>query len=80
MKLGQLVFNAVAWENSYRLWGASRDLSKVMACKIDDDQIENIEWFKTILLDGDNIEIATVWNLRNLMRFGNGFTHIEMIF
>ena len=60
---GQLVFNAVARENRYRLGGASRDLSKVMAHKIDDDQIEIIKWFKTIMLDGDNIKVAAVWSV-----------------
>lgn len=49
-----------------------------MARKIDDDQIENIKWLKSILLDGDNIDVAAVWNLKNLMRFWNCFTHIEM--
>jgi len=58
-----LIFNAVARENRYRLWGASRDLSKVMARKIDDDQIEKIKWFKTIMLDGDNIKVAVVWSV-----------------
>lgn len=60
---GQLVFNAVARENKYRLGGASRDLSKAMARKIDDDQIEKIKWFKTIMLDGDNIKLAVVWSV-----------------
>ena len=43
--------------------GASRDLSKVMARKIDDDQIEKIKCCKTIMLDCDNIEVADVWSL-----------------
>ena len=60
---GQLVFNAVARENRYRFWGVSRDLLKVMPRKIDDDQIEKIKWFKTIMLDGDNIKVAAVWSV-----------------
>jgi hypothetical protein len=55
---GQLVFNSVAWRYHYRLWGSSHNLTKVMARHSDD--IYNIDWFKTTLLDGES-EIAEIW-------------------
>jgi len=49
-----------------------------MARKIDDDQIEKIKWFKSIMLDGDNIEVAAVWSVE--LDEIRELTHIVMKF
>ncbi|MCK4817966.1 hypothetical protein KA005_19505 [bacterium] len=59
---GILLFNALVWHHGYRMWGASRDLSKVMAWAEDED-IEEIEWFKTMLCYLDDEKIGEVWRL-----------------
>jgi len=41
---GQLVFNAIARENKYRLWGSSRNLTIIM--KRPPKESEEIEWYK----------------------------------
>lgn len=42
---GQLVFNAIVWENDYRLWGASTRLSKIM--RRSKPEPLDVEWQKT---------------------------------
>lgn len=58
-----LLFNTLVWQHGYRMWGASRDLSKVMARVIEDDDGEQIKWFKTMLQYVDNEEIGRVWEM-----------------
>lgn len=41
----QLVFNALAWEHSWRLWGSSADITAVM--KRPPKEPENVEWQTT---------------------------------
>jgi hypothetical protein len=45
---GELVFNALVWKNGWRLFGASRDLCKVMAYHKKTD--EAVRWYATELL------------------------------
>ena len=57
---GQLVFNAVARENKYRLWGSSRNLTMVMKRAPNVNEEFEIEWFKTELCGSYN-ELIEVW-------------------
>lgn len=41
----ELCFNAVVWKNHYRLFGCSRNLSRVMKYKGDDTRSKSIIWF-----------------------------------
>lgn len=44
----ELVFNAIAWNGCYRLFGCSRDLSNIMKGTIKDNK--NFTWFETSLM------------------------------
>lgn len=44
----ELVFNAIAWKEGYRIFGCSRDLSKIMS-KFKDEKSE-YTWLSTSLL------------------------------
>jgi hypothetical protein len=64
---GELVFNALVWKNKWRLFGASRDLCKIMAHQKEKD--ENRKWFATEFVNADGqknivwqLMIPTGWN------------------
>jgi hypothetical protein len=54
---GQVVFNANARENKYRLWGSSRNLTKIMKRTIKES--EEIKWYKIELYGCD--EPIKIW-------------------
>ncbi len=57
---GELVFNALAWKNRWRFFGASRDLCKVMA--YDKVKDESIIWYATEILN-EKGENRLAWQL-----------------
>ena len=54
---GQLVFNAIARENKYRLWGSSRNLTTIMKRPL--KEFEEIEWYIIELYERD--EPIKIW-------------------
>ena len=56
----QLVFNAVAWDNGYRFFGCSRDISAAMHIK-NEEKEDNFQWFTTHIqgygLSGEPLDI-----------------------
>lgn len=65
---GELVFNALAWKNKWRFFGASRDLCKVMAYNKEKD--ESVKWYATEILN-TNGENNLVWQLEEPTGWGN---------
>lgn len=61
---GQAVFYALAWREGWRLFGATKDLCRVMAYKKDID--ERTEWYATELLD-QNGEKHEIWKAEGVM-------------
>ena len=59
--VGELVFNALVWKNGWRLFGASRDLCKVMAYQRKKDEKEVI-WYATEMVSTDG-KSYLVWQL-----------------
>jgi hypothetical protein len=57
---GELVFNALVWKNQWRLFGASRDLTKIMAYQKKAD--DNVKWYATEILNVSG-EDHLVWQL-----------------
>lgn len=60
---GQMVFYALTWKNSWRLFGASRNLCKVMAYNKATD--ERTEWYRTAFLDTDGEE-HEIWKAQEV--------------
>jgi len=58
---GELVFNALVWKYQWRLFGASRNLTKVMAYTKKKD--DNTKWYATEILNASG-EDHLVWQLR----------------
>lgn len=66
---GELVFNALVWKNKWRLFGASRDLCKVMAYHKKPDE-KKVKFYATEILN-DNGENHPVWLLQEPTGWGN---------
>lgn len=56
----ELVFYSLAWEHRWRLWGASRHLSQVMAKPAPEDN--GIEWLKTEIVNDYGDVLSEVWH------------------
>lgn len=65
---GELVFNALVWKHQWRLFGASRDLTKIMAYQKKTD--DNVKWYATEILNASG-EDHLVWQLQELTGWGN---------
>ena len=72
---GELLFNAVMWKNKYRLWGASAELSRVMARK-PSPQVSQKIWTYTELIDenGESHILSKLpdYPIPNLIETGGG--------
>ena len=55
----QLVFNALVWDNNWRMWGASKKLSKIM--KSYDPEKTDIEWQKTEIKTSCYSDHSVTW-------------------
>lgn len=60
---GQMVFYALTWKEGWRLFGASKELCKVMRYKKAED--ERTEWYRTALLDGNGDE-HEIWKAQEV--------------
>ena len=66
---GELVFNALVKKHGWRLFGASRDLCKVMAYTKQTD--DDIKWYATEILNDDEGVNRLVWQLEEPTGWGN---------
>jgi len=62
----QLVFNALVWDNDWRLWGSSKNLTVIMRKKepekeFDDPEEIEIEWQRTELQTSRFSPYMTTW-------------------
>ena len=57
---GVLVFNTLLWKNGWRMFGASRELCKIMAYNKKDD--DEVKWYATEIVSPDG-KTNLVWQL-----------------
>lgn len=60
----QLVFNALVWDNDWRLWGSSKNLTVIMRkCEFEETEFEEteIEWQRTELQTSRYSPYMTTW-------------------
>ncbi|MDD5188759.1 MAG: hypothetical protein PHF57_11190 [Methanoregula sp.] len=68
LSAGELVFNALVWKHQWRLFGASRILTKIMAYPKKTD--DNVKWYATEILNPHSEDLL-VWQLREPTEWGN---------